>query len=56
MNMLIFNMVKHFSKRNICMFIFLMFLFYWGYSWGFIGAMIMPIPIGIICLFNYKWD
>ena len=48
-------MKKYITLRNILMVFFLMFLCYWGYKWGFIGAMIMPIPIGIITLFNYKW-
>lgn len=37
------------------MIIFLLFLGYWSYRWGFVGAMIMPIPIAIISILNYKW-
>ena len=48
--------MKHITKKNIIRAIFILFLLYWSYRWGFIGAIIMPLPLAIICMFNFKWE
>ena len=48
--------MKHITKKNIIRALFILFLLYWSYRWGFIGAMIMPLPLAIICMFNFKWE
>ena len=48
--------MKHITKKNIIRALFILFLLYWSYRWGFIGAIIMPLPLAIICMFNFKWE
>lgn len=49
-------MRKHITFGNIIRSVVIVLLIAWGYKWGFIGSMLFPLPMGIICIFNFKWD